>query len=153
MEFIIDLKFEDKNYNAIVHFVTTFIAKDNNEAKMFFDELVAGFLRKGVKLYPTSTYSRIDDSPESKKSSYEYYDFYLNNATASIPVEQFFLEDPDQNKSLIENLTSKVLTGQDSTAIIGQKYQIPVRVTDKETRNIIKGEFYYFYIEHLLPKE
>lgn len=153
MEFLIDLKFEDNNYSAIVHFVTTFTVKDNNDAKLFFNELVAGFVRKDVKLYPTSTYYRIDDDLELKERSYEYYDFCIKRATASIPVEQFFIENPNQNISLVDNLTSKVLTGQNSTAIIGPKFQIPVRVIDKETRNAIKGEFYYFSIEHLIPKK
>jgi len=151
MEYLIDLRFEDKDYNAIIHFVATFVTKDENEAKLFIDELVAGFKRRGVVIYP-STYYRIDNDQQLKERSYEYYQFCKTRATASIEVEQFILENPDQNKSLAENLTEKLFNGEKSTANIGNEYKIPVRVYDKQTRNPITGEFYYFTIEHLIPK-
>ena len=151
MEYLIDLRFEDKGYNAIVHFVATFTAKDDSEAKLFIDELVAGFKRRGVVIFP-STYYRIDNDPELRERSYEYYQFCKTRATASIEVEQFILDNPDQNKSLVENLTERLFAGENSTANIGNEYKIPVRVVDKQTRNPITGEFYYFTIEHLIPK-
>ena len=151
MEYLIDLKFEDKGYNAIVHFVATFTAKDDSEAKLFIDELIAGFKRRGVVIFPL-TYYRIDNNPELRESSYVYYQFCKTRATASIEVEQFILDNPDQNKSLVENLTERLFAGEDSTAKIGNKYKIPVRVFDKQTRNPITGEFYYFTLEHLTPE-
>lgn len=151
MEYLIDLRFEDKDYNAIVHFVATFTAKDDSEAKLFIDELIAGFKRRGVIIFP-STYYRIDNDPDLRERSYEYYQFCKTRATASIEVEQFILDNPDQNKSLVENLTERLFAGENSTAKIGNEYKIPVRVLDKQTRNPITGEFYYFTIEHLIPK-
>jgi hypothetical protein len=151
MEFLIDLRFEDKVYNAIVHFVATFTAKNDSEAELFINELIAGFKRKAVIIF-SSTHYRIDNDPKLRERSYEYYQFCKTKATASIEVEQFILENPDQNKSLVENLTEKLFAGENSTAKIGNKHKIPVRVLDKQTRNPIMGEFYYFSIEHLIPK-
>lgn len=152
MEYLIDLKFEDTGYNAIIHLVATFIANDENAAQLFINELIAGFKRKNVIIYP-STYYRIDNDLQLKERSYEYYQFCKSRATSSIEIEQFILEAPDQNKSLVENLTDKVFNGEKSTAKIGKEYNIPVRVSNKETRNPISGEFYYFTIEHLIPEE
>ena len=151
MEYLIDLRFEDKGYSAIVHFVATFTAKDDNEAKLFIDELIAGFKRRSVVIFPSSYY-RIDNDPELRERSYEYYQFCKSRATATIEVEQFILDSPDQNKSLVENLTERLFAGENSTAKIGNEYKVPVRVYDKQTRNPITGEFYYFTIEHLIPK-
>lgn len=153
MEFLIDLRFEDKGYNAIVHFVATFIAKNEKEAEVFFEELTKGFERRGVAIILPSTFNRIDHDQLLKERSFEYYEFCKTRATASIAIEQFLLESPDQNKSLIENLTDKFFYGENSTALIGKKYNIPVRVWDKKTRNPINGEIYYLTIEHLIPKE
>ena len=150
MEFLIDLKFEDSGFNAVIHFVATFIAKDENDAKLFIDELIAGFKRKDVIIYP-STYYRIDDDQQLKERSYEYYQFCISRATSAIEIEQFILDSPDQNKSLVENLTEKLFNGENSTAKIGSEYKIPVRVYDKKTRNPISGEFYYLTIQHLIP--
>ena len=150
MEYLVDLRFEDKDYNAIVHLVATFIVIDEFEAIPFIDELEAGLKRKGVVIYP-STYYRIDDDPKLKERSYEYYQFCKSRATAAIEIEQFILNNPDQNKSLAENLTDRLFKGDNSTAKIGKEYKIPVRVYNKQTRNPITGEFYYFAIEHLIP--
>ncbi len=152
MEFLIDLRFEDKGYSAIIHFLATFNAKDEIEAKHFYDELLAAFIRRGVTIFP-STYIRIDNNPELRERTYEYHQFYLSKATATVQIEQFLLENPDQDKSLWDNLTEKFFAGENSTAQIGNKYNIPVQVRDKKTRNPITGEFYYFSIEHLIPKE
>jgi len=151
MEFLIDLRFEDKGYSAIIHFLTTFNAKDEMEAKHFYDELLAAFIRRGVIIFP-STYIRIDNNPDLRERTYEYHQFYLSKATANVQIEQFLLENPDQDKSLWDNLTEKFFSGENSTAKIGNKYNIPVQVRDKQTRNPITGEFYYFSIEHLIPK-
>jgi hypothetical protein len=151
MEFLIDLRFEDPGYNAMIHFLSTFTAKDTHEAQHFYDELIASFKRKKVILLPSS-YIRIDNNPELRESTYEYHEFYKTRATASIQIEQFFVSSPDQSKTLWNNLIKKFLEGEDSVAKIGRTYDIPVRASDINTRNPISGEFYYFSIEHLIPK-
>jgi len=151
MEYLIDLKFEDVNLSAYVHFVTTFKVNSEHEAKLFVDELEAGFKRKGVIILP-STFYRIDNDPVLRQNSFNYYNFYVTRATASIKIEQFIIENPDQNKSLVENLTERLFNGEKSTAIIGEKYNIPVRVFDKKTRNPINSDIFYFGIEQLIKK-
>lgn len=151
MEYSIEIKFEDANYNAVIHFLTTFIANDDNDAELFCNEIENGLKRQGVVIFYL-TYHRIGDNPELKERIYEYHNFFLARATASIEIEQFFIEDPDQKKSLYQNLVDKLFNGEVSTANIGRKYNIPVRVQDKNTRNPIAGDFYYFSIEHLIPK-
>ena len=152
MEYLIDLKFEDLGYNALIHFVTTLKVNKESEAIVFFDELVSGFTRKGVIIF-THSYKRIDLDPEIRERSYAYCNFCEKQATASIKIEQFFLDEPDQTKSLTDNLIEKILNGQNSTARIGKKYEIPVKASNKKTGNPITGEIYYFSIEHLIPRQ
>ncbi|KIX19815.1 hypothetical protein SY27_17345 [Flavobacterium sp. 316] len=151
MEYFLELKFEDSNYNALIHFATTFLTNSEAEGKLFVEELLSAFQRRKVMILSYS-YNRIDNNPELRERMYEYHDFYLNRATASIQVEQFHVENPNQEKSLWDNLIGKFFEGEDSTANIGNKYEIPVRVVDKKTRNPINSEFYYFSVEQLIPK-
>lgn len=150
MEFILDIRFEDINYNAIVHFITTLEVDSEDKAELFKNELIEGFKRKGVYVL-FGTFHRLDNNPDLRNSQYEYYRFYMSRATATVKIEQFVLENPNQSESLIENLTSKFFNGEKSTAVIGNEYNIPVRVMDKATRNPIDGDFYYSTIEHLIP--
>ena len=152
MEFIIDVRFEDNNYNAVIHLVTTLTANSKAEAKLFVDELMEGFRRQNI-IVLNGNYKRIDHDPELMERQYEYYQFCKLRATATIEIEQFIFENPDQTKSLVDNLTNRIVNGENSTAQIGNKYKIPIRVTDKETRNPIDGEFYFMNIEHLIPKK
>ena len=39
-----------------------------------------------------------------------------------------------------------------AVAFVGKKFNIPVRVMDKETRNPIDANIFYCTIEHLIPK-
>jgi hypothetical protein len=151
MEFFLEIRFEDLNCNAIIHFATTFIVKNEVEAKHFVAELLAAFERRKVVIFSRS-YNRLDNNPDLKERMYEYHNFYVSRATAHIQVEQFHLENPNQEQSLWDNLVSKFFEGDDSTANIGTKYNIPVRVVDKQTRNPINDEFYYFSVEQLIPK-
>ena len=151
MEYILEIRFDANNYNAIVHFVTTFTAKSEQEAKFLVDELVKGFNRRSV-IVLSGTCTRIDNNAELRERQYEFYNFYISRATANIQIEQFVLENPDQTKSLVENLTERLFNGEDSTALIGKKYNIPVRVMDKKTRNPISADIFYCNIEHLIPK-
>lgn len=151
MDYLIDLRFEDNGYNAIIHFVTTFNVANEADAQTFYNELLSSFRRRNVLLLNSNCY-RIDDNPILRERSYEYSNFCRSRATASIQIDQFFLNDPDQTKSLTENLIEKFFNGENSTAIIGRKHNIPVRVFEKDNRNPISGEFYYFSIEHLIPR-
>jgi hypothetical protein len=151
MEYILEIRFDDNGYNAIIHFVSTFIVKSEEEAKLFVDELVDGFKRINVVVL-SGTYSRIDNNPELRERQYEFYRFYMSRATANVQIEQFLLENPDQNKSLFDNLAEKLFNGENSTALIGKKYNLPVRVMDKVARNPIEADIFYCTIEHLVPK-
>jgi len=151
MEYLLDVRFEDKTYNALIHLVTTLTAQSNQEAQIFVDELIDGFKRRNITVLQ-GTYTRIDHDPVFSSRQYEYYKFCLKRATATVKIEQFIFENPNQTKSLIDNLTERLLNGESSTAWIGNKYNIPVRVIDKETRNQIVGEFFFQNIEHLIPK-
>jgi hypothetical protein len=151
MEFILDIRFDDNNYNAVIHLVTTLTANSNTEAKLFVDELMEGFRRRDI-IVLNGSYKRIDNDATLRERQYEYYEFCKTRVTATIDIEQFVFENPNQNKSLIDNLTERLLNGENSTAQIGNKYKIPIRVTDKVTRNPIDGEFYFMNIEHLIQK-
>lgn len=152
MEFFLDLRFEDSGYNASVHLATTIVVEDEVEAKLFSSELVAAFERKSVSLIYQSC-RRIDNNAEDKERAYEYHNNYLARATAKIEVEQFIIENPNQNKSLIDNMVEKIFTGENSTAVFRKKYNVPVNVRDKKTGEAITDEFYYFSVEHLIPKK
>ncbi|KQO32814.1 hypothetical protein ASF10_20390 [Flavobacterium sp. Leaf82] len=151
MEYLIDLKFEDTNYDALVHFVATFNVNSESEAKLFVDEFKAAFERKKVVIN-LMRYYRIDNDSELLKRSLNYYEFCKSLCTASINIEQFIIKNPDQTKTLVENMMNNFFSGKDSTAFIGEKYNFPVRVLDKETRNSLSNDIYYFAIEHLIPK-
>jgi len=151
MEYIIEIKFEDKGYNALIHFVSTFVANSEKEARLLVDELVEGFKRNETFVL-SGQYIRIDNNEKQRERQLEYFEFCKARATASIEIEQFLLNKPDQTKTLIDNLTEQFFKGENATAKIGNKYKIPVRVTDKKTRNPISGEFFYYSVEHLIPK-
>ncbi len=151
MEYIVDIKFEDNGYNAIVHFVSTFVVNSPELSKLFVEELSAGLKRNKVAILSLSCL-RLDDNVELRERQYEYYEFCKGTATATINIQQFMLESPDQTRSFADNLTEKFFNGEESTAFIGKTYSIPVRVRDKKTKNPIPKEFYYLNIEHLIPK-
>ena len=151
MEYLFDLRFEDPAYNAVIHFATTLVVRDETEANLFFNELIAGFRRKGIMLFTYSFY-RIDHDDFTRQRTYEYLTFCRSIATAQVQVEQFVLENPDQTKSLADNMIDKFFKGENSTANIGKKLNVPVKVFDKQTKNPIANEFFYFSIEHLIPR-
>lgn len=150
MEYILDLRFEDLNYNARVHLVTTFVSKDEDEADVFTSEILEGIKRRKVKIL-SCHHKRIDLSIRDREECHKYYEMCLSKATASIKIEQFILENPDQTKGLYNNLVKKLFEGEQAIAQIGNEYNIPVRVLDKET-GIPISEVYYYNIEHLIPK-
>ncbi len=153
MEYIVELRFEDRGYNAVVHFMATFVVQSERDAQLFVDELIAGIKRNGITIFFYVQYNRLDNNPQLKARMYEYYQFYKSRATASIKIEQYLLENPDQTKSLAENLSDCFFNGEDCTAMVGPKYNIPVRVTDKSTGNTIAADIFYSTVEHLIPKD
>ncbi len=151
MEFAYDVRFLDTHYDALVHFMSTFIVSNYNDAKKFVEEFNAALIRRGATLYNSPHY-RIDNDEELKKNTYAMIDFMNKRATATITVEQFFMQDPDQDLSLSENMTDKYFAGEESSALIGEKFRVPVRVLDNETREPVTADQYFFSIEHLIPR-
>jgi hypothetical protein len=107
--------------------------------------------RRQIQIYSVD-YSRIDNNSELRLSKLRYHEYCKTIATATINIEQFKLENPDQTKTLSENLIEKVLNGENSTAQIGRTYNLPIRVLDKKGKSI-RGDIYYLNLEHLIPKE
>ncbi|MVN90527.1 hypothetical protein [Mucilaginibacter aquatilis] len=151
MEFAYDVRFLDTHYDALVHFMSTFIVSNYDDAKKFVEEFNAALVRRGATLY-ISPYYRIDTDEELKKKTYAMLDFMKGRTNATITVEQFFMQTPDQDRSLSENMTDKFLAGEESSALIGDKFRVPVRVLDNETREPITADQYFFSIEHLIPR-
>lgn len=151
-EYFFEIRFKDPGYNAMVHFAATFTCNNIREAQSFYDELSAGFERRGVVITMKNCF-RIDNDPLLKQNYYQFHQQYLRSAKAQIQIAQFQLSNPDQDKSLIDNMTDKFFNGEDSTAYIGRTYSLPVRVLDEDTRNPITDEIYYFSVEHLIPKK
>ena len=149
MEYFLDMKFEDISYNAIVHVTIIIPVMNENDAKLFKEQILAAFKRKEVIILNLSFY-RILEQTEWRESIIRYHEFSLRMASAKIEIDKFYLDNPDQSKTLCENLIEKLFQGEKATAIIGQKYNIPVRVIDKVTKNIISDELYYFSIEQLI---
>lgn len=152
MEFYLDIRFEDPHYQANVTLITTFVTKDEEEAKLFFEEFVSAFQRRKAK-FMYANYFRIDQDEISLEKGYEAYKFHLSKSTQSIKVEQFFVESPDQSKSLISNLMDKYFKNEDSTAKIGREFNLPADVRDKTTGQKVRDEIFYYSIEHLIPKK
>lgn len=150
-EYFFEIRFKDAGYRAIVHFAATFTCHNQTEAQSFYEQLIAGFERRGIVITMKNCF-RIDNDPILKQNYYQFHQVYLNSAKAHIQIEQFLLTNPDQDKSLIDNMTDKFFNGEDSTAYVGRRYNIPAKVLDEETRNPITDELYYFSVEHLIPK-
>jgi hypothetical protein len=150
MEFILEAKFEQNELPVIVHFVSSFTAPDDNVAKTFYYEFLEGLRRKKVILF-MSNYHRIDHDPELYNRSHDYINFMYGHATTKVDIDVFYIENPDQAKSVAENQVHNFFSGKDSVAHLGKRVRIPVKVTDKETREPIKDEFFYFSFEHIRP--
>jgi len=149
MIYLLDLRWVDNFYDAFVHLVTPVLVNDTQEANLFYNELIAGLKRKNVGLL-NCCYYRIDDTDEHMQNGLDYINFQRQLATATMRIEPYVLEKPDQTKSLAENLIERFFVGENSTAKIAKKYEIPVRALDRETRNPVSKEMFYFSIEHLI---
>jgi hypothetical protein len=108
MKFVIDLRFKDKGQNAKVHFLSFFTAKNMEEAQKMYDELIAGFDRRNVE-YDYNFSRRIDNDPEMSEKYKGEYEHYLSYTNAHITIEQFQLPNPNQTKTLYENLVEKLV--------------------------------------------
>lgn len=147
MKYYLEVRFEDINYNARIYFALAIKVHSEEEAKTFHSEIISAFERRKVAILH-SCYEPILQENEFLNK----HNLYLENATHYIDIDQFHMENPDQNKSLYENLVEKVFTNEDSVAEIGNKFKIPVRVIDKEMQTPITDEIYYFSLQHLIPK-
>lgn len=148
MQFIIEIRFEDKDLTAIVHLVTLINIKSEEAMAAFCVELEAAIKRNGA-IVLLSTFLRIDNNPELKERQIEYYRYYLSRATATVKIDEYTIDDPDQSKNVYDNLIEKMYAGKNAIATEGAKHNIPVRVIDKNSRNPITGEFFYSSIEHI----
>lgn len=151
MIFLLDIHFEDSNFDVLVHLVTTLDVSTAEEADLFKNELVAALIRNKVDI-TFCTCIQIDNNRELYETQMLGYAKALERATTTILIEQFLLKEPDQSKTLGQNILNKIFDGEDSVASIGRRYNIPVRVKEKTTGNSFK-EVYYFGLEHLIPKQ
>lgn len=151
MEYLIEIKYVDVNYNANIHFLTTFNAVDENDALLFYNETISAFSRNKVKIQ-YANYERIDNDPEKKAQFLLRHNQFLQKVNDHVEIEQFFIKDPDQNMSLWENLLKQYKDGdKNANAYEGRKHQIPVNVIDRATFKPTY-DVYYFSVQHLIPK-
>ncbi|WP_312391120.1 hypothetical protein [Chryseobacterium sp.] len=151
MEYYLEVRFLDRNYDASIHFATTFTASTEANAQQFFNELISALKRRKVDIL-NSKYFRIDNDPILKGRTLENHNFYLSRSTASIEIDQYYIEDPDQNMSVTENLLQKFYAGKEPVAEIAKRVNIPVIGKDRQTNDHIRNDIYYFNLEHLSPK-
>jgi hypothetical protein len=152
MKFYLDLRFTYISYDASVHFASTFTASTEANAKQFFNELISALERKKVDILH-SDYFRIDDNSMLESRTLENHAFYLRRSTAKIEIDHYYIENPDQSMSVTENLLQKFYSDKKPVAQLKRKHNLPVIVKNKETRDDIRNDFYYFNLEHLSPKE
>ncbi|MCY1662758.1 hypothetical protein [Chryseobacterium sp. SL1] len=150
MEFYLDLRFIDTNYDASVHFATIYTASTEASAKQFFSELLAALERRKVNIIAKYN-DRIDNNPELRKRSLENHNFYLTKSSAHIKIDHYYIEDPDQSMSITENLLQKFYSDKEPVAELARRVNVPVIVKDRQTRDDIRNDFYYFTLEHLTP--
>ena len=148
MEFLLEIKFEQQENPVVVHFVTCFNAQNEEVAKSFYEEFLAGLERKNVILF-MSNYRRIDHDAILYNRSHDYVKFMHERANAKVDIDVFFLENPNQSKSVAENQVEKFFAGEYSIAHLVKKFHVPVKATDKTTREPIMKEFFYCPIEHI----
>ncbi|MDR6526194.1 hypothetical protein J2787_001564 [Chryseobacterium rhizosphaerae] len=150
MEYYLEVRFLDRNYNASVHFATTFPTSTEANADQFFNELISALERRKVDIL-TSSYFRIDNDPKLKIQTLESHESYLKRSTAHIQIDRYDIEDPDQNMSVTENLLQKFYADKKPIAEYTGTVNTPVIVRDKQRGDDIRNDFYYFTLEHLSP--
>jgi len=149
MKYLLEIRFEDKNFNAIFFLVSVYELNSDEEADNLLREIKFSIERNGAIIL-SSHYNRIE-SDSQRASLYKYYNFRLNKANASIKVEEYYLHNPNQKKRLYENLREKLFNSENSIAKIGEKYKIPVKVFEKDKFKPFNGEYFYYSIELLKP--
>lgn len=151
MEYYLEVRFLDRNYDASIHFATTFTASTEANAEQFFNELISALKRRKVDIL-NSDHFRIDNNPTLKELTLKNHKLYLSRSTCSIKIDQYYIEDPDQNMSITENLLQKLNVGKKPIAEVARGVNIPVIGKDRQTNDDIRNDVYYFTLEHLSPK-
>lgn len=152
MEYSIDARFENKGLGIRIHFLTTINVTDEMEADLFHDELLSGFRRMKWEQFHTSLL-RIDNNESLKNEKYEELNQIEAKSDNILRIEQYLLENPDQNLSLSENLIKKLKEeGESNSKAFWRNFNIPIEIKDTCTGQKITGEFYYLKIEQLIPK-
>jgi hypothetical protein len=149
MLFFLEIRFEDNRFSAIVHLATNLTVTNQNDANHLVEELMESMRRRKLNIISISC-PRIDNNPQLSENLLRYYEFYKTRATATVELDQYVMDNPDQTKDLVENILEKILSGENSTAQVGHRYRIPVRVMDKKTKNSIEGDIYYLNLELLV---
>lgn len=151
MKFYLDVRFIDISFDASVHFATTFTSKTEANADQFFNELILALDRRNVDILH-SEYFRIDDNPMLERRTLENHSFYLGKSTAKIEIDHYYIENPNQNMSVTENLLQKFYSNKKPVAELARRHKMPVIVKNRQTRDNIRNDFYYFSLEHLSHK-
>ncbi|TSJ44980.1 hypothetical protein [Fluviicola chungangensis] len=153
MEYSIDARFVNNQLGIRIHFLTTINASDYDEALLFQEELLAGFHRMKWEDSFVAQIENLDNNEQLRNLKYEEMDQLALDSDNTLIVEQFFLDDPDQSKSVIENYIQNVQKeGKHDMKYSSRKYEIPIRVKDLNTGKRITGEFSCLRIEQLIPK-
>ncbi len=152
MEYSINARFENKGLGIKIHFLTMINVTDEIEADLFHDELLSGFRRMKWEEFHTSLL-RIDNNETIRNQKYEELNQIETKSDTTLRIEQYLLENPDQTKSLAENLVKKLKEeGEASSKAFWRNFNIPIEIRDSSSGRKITGEFYYLKIEHLIPK-
>lgn len=152
MEYSIDARFENKGLGIKIHFLTMINVTDEIEADLFHDELLSGFRRMKWEEFHTSLL-RIDNNETLRNQKYEELNEIELKTDNILRIEQYLLENPDQTKSLTENLIKKLKEeGESSSKVLWRNYNIPIEIRESYSGKRITGEYYYLKIEHLIHK-
>lgn len=148
MEYSIDAHFQNVRRDLKIHFLTTFWVDDPKEAGLFYNELMAGFSRMNWEILH-APFVRIDNNEPFRASVYESIQRIEQISDNSMVIKQYLFENPDQSKSLTENLVKRAKENKDSTAVY-RNYSVAVDVRDTNSGNRITGDLLFLKIEQLI---
>ncbi|WP_187477731.1 hypothetical protein [Amniculibacterium sp. G2-70] len=149
MRYNIDTKFDDKSLISRTHFSIIVNVVDEEEAEVFHSEILAALQRVNA-IIKYSTLHPIDNDLETGINILEQHKIYLKNATHFVEIKPYYLENPDQDKSMSENLAERHSERKGSLVSEGYAYSYPVRVVYKDTQEPFDDQ-YFLSLEHLIP--
>lgn len=149
MRYNIDTKFDDKSLIMRIHFSIIVNVVDEEEAEVFHSEILAALQRVNA-IIKYSTLHPIDNDLETGINILEQHKIYLKNASHFIEIKPYYLENPNQEKSMSENMTEKHSAGDSSFVSEGYAYSYPVRVVYRDKQEPFDDQ-YFLSIEHLIP--